>query len=68
MWFDAVPVLLAHGALGWWDEILFAGVAIVFVAIMILSWLRSRALPPEEINPASAPDAEASTPERFKLD
>ena len=40
----------------------------MFVAIMILSWLRSRALPPDEVNPASAPDAEASTSERFKLD
>ena len=38
-----LPPLLAHGALGNWDELIFLGVAIAFVILMAASWLRARA-------------------------
>ena len=66
--FTEVPVLLAHGALGWWDELIFVGVAIAFVAIMVLSWFRSRSLPPDDPElPVASPEV-TSAPDRFKLD
>lgn len=44
-----MPVILAHGALGAFDEIVFLGVAVVFLAMMGLSWARSQELPEEEM-------------------
>jgi uncharacterized membrane protein (DUF4010 family) len=37
-----IPLVLAHGALGAFDEILFLAVAVVFVGLMIVAWIRSR--------------------------
>jgi len=34
--------LLAHGALGYWDELIFLGVAVIFIGMMFVSWTRSR--------------------------
>lgn len=39
-------ILLAHGALGPYDEIIFLGVAVIFVVMMAVSWVRSRNTPP----------------------
>ena len=39
-----MPVILAHGALGPFDEIIFFGIAVIFVAMMAVSWLRSQEL------------------------
>jgi cytoskeletal protein RodZ len=36
------PVILAHGALGPFDEIILIGVAIAFIGMMGFSWWRSR--------------------------
>jgi len=36
------PLVLAHGALGPFDEIIFLGVGVVFLVLMGISWLRSR--------------------------
>ena len=36
------PFILAHGALGWWDELIFLGIIIIFGGIMIYSWFMSR--------------------------
>lgn len=71
-----MPVWLAHGALGWWDEIIFAGVAIIFLVMMGVSWVRSRTEPPD-LDAARAddpaPDADSPGPDgdpsdRFQLD
>lgn len=69
-------VYLAHGALGWWDEFIFAGVAIIFLVMMGVSWVRSRSRTPDfdvarsQDSPAdparSATDDEQS--DRFRLD
>lgn len=64
--------LLAHGALGPWDEIIFLGVSAVFIVIMGISWVRSRNAEfdeddPDSLAPTSTPDGNES-PERFRLD
>ena len=43
-----MPVILAHGALGPFDEIIFIGIAVIFVAMMALSWFRSQAMTEDE--------------------
>ncbi len=65
-----MPSILAHGALGPFDEIIFLGIALVFLGMMAVSWLRSQNMEDEAIaademdnsEPASAPEAE-----RFEL-
>jgi hypothetical protein len=63
-----MPFLLAHGALGSWDEVIFLSIGAIFLVMMGISWLRSRSEDPDELD-APAPEA---TPEvsdtRFKLD
>lgn len=64
-----VPVL-AHGALGIWDEVIFISIGVIFLVVMGAAWLKTRALPPELDEP-TAPSAAhdvASTPDRFRLD
>ena len=61
-----MPVILAHGALGPFDEIIFLSIAAVFLVMMGISWARSQQLPDEE---SEAPD-ETREPdaERFELE
>ena len=67
-------VMLAHGALGPWDELIFIGVVVVFIGMMGLSWFRSRMNEPEFEDEYSdtitdadfPPDSEAKG--RFRLD
>ena len=61
-----MPVILAHGALGPFDEIIFLGIAVVFLGMMGMSWLRSQQLEDDEID-----DGEQSTKpeaEHFELE
>jgi hypothetical protein len=64
--------ILAHGALGVFDELLFLAISIIFLVMMGVSWVRSRNMPPdadedvEVIDPAN-PDAPADQPEHFSL-
>jgi len=56
-----MPVILAHGALGPFDEIIFIGIAVIFLGMMGLSWLRSQALEDDEFEagePAAPADAD----------
>jgi hypothetical protein len=63
-----VPVILAHGALGAFDEMIFLGIAVVFLGLMGVSWLKSRNLPEElEEKPADVAK-EPEAPDRFRLD
>ena len=62
--------VLAHGALGPFDEILYLGVAAIFLVMMGISWMRSRYQPPKldkPDEPTPTPD-DSDSPERFKLD
>ncbi|MAS37803.1 MAG: hypothetical protein CL610_27660 [Anaerolineaceae bacterium] len=61
-----MPAILAHGALGIWDEIIYISIAAIFVVFMGISWVRSRNQPPDDDLPDSAPAD--STPDHFKLD
>ncbi|MCK6577295.1 MAG: hypothetical protein L6Q98_04235 [Anaerolineae bacterium] len=66
--------ILAHGALGAFDELLLVAVAAAFVIIMAVSWLRTRRQPDPPSEDAIPQDAETSSEhrddseERFKLD
>jgi hypothetical protein len=51
-----MPPLLAHGALGIWDEVLLLAAAGAFIAMMIVSWLKSRGQDDERPESASDPD------------
>ncbi|MDE2636421.1 MAG: hypothetical protein OXI30_08655 [Chloroflexota bacterium] len=59
-------VILAHGALGPFDEIIFLSIAAVFLAMMGISWLRSQQLPDEEMEAES--ESQESDSERFELE
>lgn len=43
-------VILAHGALGAFDEIIFVSIAIIFIGMMAFSWFKSQQLPDEDGN------------------
>ena len=45
-----MPFILAHGALGAFDEIIFLGIALVFLGMMGWSWLRSQQMEADEID------------------
>lgn len=63
-----LPPVLAHGALGYWDEVVFIGVAVVFIAMMIVSWLRNRGTD-EVTSPSEAQSRNSPTnPDRFELE
>ncbi|GAB4307041.1 MAG: hypothetical protein Kow00117_00190 [Phototrophicales bacterium] len=59
-------VVLAHGALGYWDEFIFLGVAVVFVILMIASWIRSRTTQPHL--PQNDQAETINDPDHFQLD
>ena len=70
-----MPVILAHGALGPYDELIFLGVAVIFLVMMGISWVKSRSAQPPldsaDAEPASAVARDEPTPEtpdRFRLD
>ena len=39
-----IPIILAHGALGAFDELIMMGVAIAFFVMMGVSWIKSRSM------------------------
>lgn len=60
-----MPFIIAHGALGPFDEIIFLGIAIVFLGMMGMSWLRSQQLEGDEPADGETSMREA---ERYELD
>jgi hypothetical protein len=70
-----LPIILAHGALGGWDELVFLGVAAIFVTMMGISWVKSRntTLPLEDPEKPAASEptptaSETDTPDHFRLE
>lgn len=65
------PILLAHGTLGAWDELIFLSVFVIFLIIMGVAWARSRAIGDDDLEDTAEPPANPSaTPEsddRFAL-
>ncbi len=43
----SAPIILAHGSLGNWDEVIFLSVAAIFLIMMGISWVRSRNVKPD---------------------
>ena len=67
-------LVLAHGALGVFDELIFVMVAVVFVGLIAFSWYRSRHSDEEPVeqvapsDPTPPPEAPASeAPDHFPL-
>ncbi len=68
------PIILAHGALGPFDELIMLGAAVIFLTMMGISWVKSRNTRPDFVEQeetkrdqsetSAAPDA----PDRFTLD
>ena len=59
-------IILAHGALGIFDEVIYLSIVVIFVGFMGVSWVRARNQTIEE-DENTAEDAEQS-PDHFKLD
>jgi hypothetical protein len=43
----STPIILAHGALGIWDEVVFVVIAAIFFIMMGISWVKSRNTRPD---------------------
>lgn len=63
-------VVLAHGALGNADEIVFLAVGVLFAGLMLFAWLRTRSAQPEHsTTPESKDSAKAGdATDRFPLE
>lgn len=67
------PIVLAHGALGPFDELIMGGAAAIFLILMAVSWVRSRTSRPsfdqnrEEENPRESTEM-ADGADHFRLD
>jgi hypothetical protein len=67
------PIMLAHGALGAFDEIIFVSVALVFIGMMALSWIRARNAEPltdadDATDQRPISERTEDAPERFTLE
>ncbi len=68
--------LLAHGVLGPYDEVILPIIGIAFIALLLVTWFKSRGLEPlDEDAPDSLPKSDApptaqTTPDsdHFRLD
>ncbi|MBZ0299759.1 MAG: hypothetical protein K8J31_08470, partial [Anaerolineae bacterium] len=63
---ETMYIILAHGALGSWDEVIYLSIAVIFVGFMAISWLRSRNQTIDEDPPVETSDQPSS--DHFKLD
>jgi len=63
-------ILLAHGALGWYDDLIFLGIIVIFLGMMFISWFRSRGEDYEQTDlmPESSDSVHHESAERFQLD
>ncbi len=67
------PIILAHGALGEYDELIEFGVAAIFLTLMGISWVKSRNTRPEFEQAQEQSEERDFTetsdePDRFSLD
>lgn len=61
-------IILAHGALGAFDELIFLAVAVVFLGMMGVSWFRSRDFEPELESEGEQTSEAVEQSDRFKLE
>ena len=68
----SLPILLAHGGLGSWDELIFLGVVVIFIVMMGVAWVRSRATQLDDHVETGSEEAtsagENETTDHFQLD
>lgn len=63
--------ILAHGALGIYDEVVFILVAAIFLALMAVAWLRSRSedpTPVDDATPIQPIPTDTDTGDQFRLE
>ncbi len=67
--------ILAHGALGPYDELIYLGVASIFIVMMGISWFQTRMSeydddqrPADDIPAEITLDHDDPSPDRFTLD
>lgn len=65
-----IQPILAHGALGWADELIFLGVIVAFLGMMGVAWFRSRGMDYDsaDLMPDPSKQADDDNDERFQLD
>lgn len=72
MMVDGMSGVLAHGAVGAWDEVVYLMVAAIFIAIMGVSWMRSRNteydFDDEVVADSDFAENDEPAPDRFQLD
>ncbi|MBI1282662.1 MAG: hypothetical protein GC179_31335 [Anaerolineaceae bacterium] len=63
-------IILAHGSLGEWDELIFLSIAAIFLIMMGIAWVRSRVSTPEalEESPEESSTSASNNEERFPLE
>jgi hypothetical protein len=61
-------IILAHGSLGDWDEIIFISVAFIFLVMMGISWVKSRTTTPELEDTTRPTESTEEKPGHFRLD
>ena len=61
----STPIILAHGALGNWDEVIFLSIAAIFLIMMGISWVKSRNTTPD-LGEGEAPAEGGQQPETAK--
>lgn len=60
--------VLAHGALGIWDEVIFISVGVIFLIFMVVSWVRSRNISPVSDEKLSQDPPKSDDNTYFRLD
>lgn len=67
-----IPVILAHGALGPYDELILLGAVAIFLVFMGISWVRSRNTRPDFEQARAEEHADhaekVDAPDHFHLD
>lgn len=65
-----IPVILAHGALGPYDDLIMIGVSVVFIVMMGFRWIKSRSNEADFDEAEETADAPANTSDKdhFPLD
>ena len=69
-----IPTYLAHGALGPYDELIYLGIAVIFIVMMGVSWFQTRMTEyDDDQRPTSDPHtpdpiSEERSADRFTLD
>ena len=67
------PIILAHGSLGNYDELIFLGIGVIFIVMMGIAWVKARnaqfEYDDEDELEDDAPDAaESDSRDHFQLD